>query len=184
MGFHPLLVDSNDEGGYHLRCLFRDPVSTADIYAFLRWLTADFAKFGFLNRPECFPKQIRVDARTPYGNWLRIPGRHHKHDHWSRIWDGSRWLEGNEAVEFLLTFTGDDPDLLLSSRVEAYAAKLPNLGEAEAVGQSELIRVTDLDEDLQVAAAELSTHTALDGGALVESIYVERILAARMEAML
>jgi hypothetical protein len=56
-------------------------------------------------------------------------------------------------------------------------------GLEDQVGHSELMRVADLDEDLQLAAAKLSTHTALDGAALVESVEVERLLAERRGAM-
>ena len=51
--------------------------------------------------PEVYPKQYRLTGKR-CGNWLRWPGKHHKRDAWSRVWDGSRWLEGSPAVEHML----------------------------------------------------------------------------------
>jgi hypothetical protein len=38
----------------------------------------------------------------PFGNRLRLPGRHHTREHWSRVWDGGRWREGDEAIDFIV----------------------------------------------------------------------------------
>jgi hypothetical protein len=111
LGFRPLLTDSNGKGGYHLRVLFQEPVATPIIFTFLRWLTRDHASHGLTAAPETFPKQPRVEAGK-FGNWLRLPGRHHSRDHWSQTWEGSRWLIGGDAANHLLTFTGDPPSLL------------------------------------------------------------------------
>ena len=53
-------------------------------------MAAGFAK------PETFPKQAELSIDTPYGNYVRGPGRHHKRNHWSRIYDSASnaWLEG------------------------------------------------------------------------------------------
>jgi hypothetical protein len=110
-GFHPLLSDSNGKGGYHLLVLFSAPVATAQVFAFARWLTRDHAALGLTTRPETFPKQCGI-APGRCGNWLRLPGRHHTREHWSRVWDGSRWLDGAEAVAFILSLQGDPPDLI------------------------------------------------------------------------
>src|SRR5262249_47216394 len=76
MGFRPLLTDSNGKGGYHVRILLREPVATADVWAFLCWLKGDYADFGMTSKPESFPKQSAVTKKNPCGNWLRVPGRH------------------------------------------------------------------------------------------------------------
>jgi hypothetical protein len=76
------------------------------------------------------------------------------------VWNGSRWLEGEEAVAYILSLGGDAPDLLPSDmpsaapaaappqrrsplagpfpddcplvrRVRAYLARLPHRGEGE-----------------------------------------------------
>jgi hypothetical protein len=134
-GFHPLLTDSNGAGGYHLRVLLAQDVPAARLYHFLRGLVADYERAGLSAPPETFPKQAGIKA-TRYGNWMRVPGRHHSRDHWSRVWDGDRWLEGHPAIAYLLALGGDPPDLLpedaeLDARVRAYLARLPNLSEGQ-----------------------------------------------------
>jgi putative DNA primase/helicase len=140
MGFHPVLWDSNGRGGYHLDLLFREPVPTRQLFWFLRWLVRDWPALGLPARPETFPKQSalkpRDNGKGKYGNWCRLPGLHHTRKHWARVWDGSAWLAGAEAVAHLLTHTGDDPSLVRPDceeeiRVGAYLAKLPNLGEGQ-----------------------------------------------------
>jgi hypothetical protein len=160
LGFWPLLEDSNGTGSFHLWTLFTEPTATPLAHAFVRWLTADHARHGLPARPECFPKQARVEAGH-YGNWLRLPGMHHTRPHCSRVWDGHRWLEGAAAVEFILALTGDSPGLIpaevrapdpptprpraaagerpppacgtfgLARRIAAYVARLPCLCEGQ-----------------------------------------------------
>jgi hypothetical protein len=116
MGFNPLLTDSNGRGGFHLLTVFSQQVATARVFGFLKWLTRNHAQLGLPKPPETFPKQPRIDAGR-YGNWLRVPGRHHSREQWSRVWDGSVWLEGAPAVDFVLALQGDDP-----ARIPADAA--------------------------------------------------------------
>src|SRR5262249_24312317 len=77
----------------------------------------DYRRHGLTAPPEPFPKQrsIRSDQ---YGNWLRLPGRHHTQEHWSAVWDGRAWLEGEAAVAYILGLTGDDPARLPPERPE------------------------------------------------------------------
>jgi hypothetical protein len=135
LGFAPLLTDSNGAGGYHLRTLFSGPVPTPLVFAFLQWLVADHAEHGLPHRPETFPKQPRIDPGR-FGNWLRLPGRHHTRPQWSRVWDGSGWLEGAAAVEFLLALAGDPPRLI--------PADLPAPRRAQAVTSGSTAPATDL----------------------------------------
>jgi hypothetical protein len=111
LGFMPLLEDSNSKGGYHLWVFFSEPVPTPLAYAFFQWLTADYADHGLLKRPETFPKQPSIPPGG-YGNWLRLPGKHPKHDHHSRFWDGRRWLEDADAVEYMLAILPSSPSLI------------------------------------------------------------------------
>jgi hypothetical protein len=131
VGLSALLTDSNGKGGFHVRILFDRPAPTHEVYVFLRWLVRDHARHGLAKPPEVFPKQAAVDDHNPFGNWLRLPGRHHTREHWARVWDGGGWLEGEAAVDRLLATRGGDPDLLLSPRVASYARKLPQLGEGQ-----------------------------------------------------
>jgi hypothetical protein len=134
-GFRPLLTDSNGAGGYHLHVLFTERVPSTQLYFFLRGLVADHARIGLAAPPEAFPKQQQIRLGR-YGNWVRVPGRHHSREHWSRIWDGSRWLEGHEAISHILSLSGDSAELLpedaeLDARVRAYLARLPRLAEGQ-----------------------------------------------------
>ncbi len=133
-GFHPLLTDSNGKGGYHLRVLLDAPAATPLVFYYLKALVADHLRYGLAKPPETFPKQASL--KTPFGNWLRLPGRHHTRAHWARIWDGCGWLAGATAVDFLLSCTGDPKHLIPLDaearwRVAAFMAKLPNPGEAQ-----------------------------------------------------
>jgi hypothetical protein len=160
MGFHPLLVDSNGKGGFHLWALVAGVIPTSRLYHFLRRLVADHARHGMAVPPETFPKQPEVrslpDGRPGYGNWLRLLGKHHTSNHWSRVWDGVRWLDGAAAVDYVLSRTGDPPSLIpdmsppvaplvrphrhvscgeprgnLSARIAAYLRRLPNLAAGQ-----------------------------------------------------
>jgi hypothetical protein len=153
-GFRPLLMESNGRGGFHLRILLAEPIDAARVFHFLRRLKADHRRFGLDKPPEQFPKQgdVRRCAKG-LGNWVRLPGRHHKRDYWCEIWDGSRWLAGLAAIDHLVSLTGDDPALVpevppvpppprrtyrppvagdnLSALCAAYLRRLPNLGEGQ-----------------------------------------------------
>jgi hypothetical protein len=159
LGFKPILTSSNGAGGYHLRVIFRVPIDTPRAHAFALWLVRDHARYGLAAAPEVFPKQATVSPPGQpgqYGNWLRCPGRHHKHPHWSQVWDGSGWLDGAAAVAWLLNVEGDHPRLIpraakprtekppapspspgprprgdLSRRIMPYLRQLPNLGAGQ-----------------------------------------------------
>jgi Primase C terminal 2 (PriCT-2) len=114
LGFHPLLIDSNGRGGFHLRVLLEDPTLTPHVRQLFRWLLRDWKERGLEHAPEVFPKQpeITPSGNGSCGNWLRLPGRHPKRDHWPRVWDGSEWLDGDEAIDFALNLTGDPAQLI------------------------------------------------------------------------
>ena len=107
----PLLTDSNGKGGFHLRMMFDRPVLSAQAQAFGKWLARDHADFG-VPRPEVFPKQAFPTGKR-IGGWLRLPGRHHSHPHWSRVWNGEEWLDSSRALAFILCdhkfLTGFEP---------------------------------------------------------------------------
>jgi hypothetical protein len=107
-GMSPLLTDSNGKGGYHLLVIFRESIPTADAFAFGKWLVSDYRVHGMDKPPETFPKQAKIEPGK-YGNWLRLPGRHHTHEHWSLAWDGERWLSGAAAADYMLSLQGDNP---------------------------------------------------------------------------
>jgi hypothetical protein len=99
------LTDSNGRGGFHLRVVLASPVPSRDLYCLLHWMAAEVGYEG-----ELFPKQAQLRSR--FGNWLRLPGRHHTRDCWATAFDGASWLRGEAAVELLLGVAGDDPALV------------------------------------------------------------------------
>jgi hypothetical protein len=104
LGLDPLLLDSNGGGGFHLLVVLAEPRSTASVHQFGQRLVADFERRGLDNEPEVFPEKPMWDH---YGNFLRLPGRHHTRPHYTRVWNeephaDSRWLVGHEAIDRVL----------------------------------------------------------------------------------
>jgi len=134
MGFRPLLLDSNGNVGFHLWAFFAQPIHSRRAFDFARWLTADYAARGLSRPPETFPKQAELTPSVRYGNWLRLPGRHHTRDFWTRAWCDD-WLSGHAVVDYLLGMCGDDPQLIpttLVTHVETTAAVRSNRPAAPA----------------------------------------------------
>lgn len=115
IGFNPLLLDSNGDGGFHLLVVFANPVPSEKAYGFGRWIIRDYADQGLHQLPESFPKQPCLNEGRRYGSWWRLPGRHHTRHHWTRVWNGTRWLEGRPAIDAILSVAGDPPALLSDS---------------------------------------------------------------------
>ncbi|MBV8265113.1 MAG: PriCT-2 domain-containing protein [Planctomycetaceae bacterium] len=115
-GLKALILDSNGKGGYHVRVFFKKPVPAH----VAKWLgdqvRAALKAEGYPDF-EWFPKQAELTLDCPYGNWVRLPGRHHKRDHWTRVFDPEaiRWLDGGDAIRRLVKVAGDDPTPLLNA---------------------------------------------------------------------
>jgi hypothetical protein len=120
-GLTPILVDSNGKGGYHVNVLLKKPLPGLVAHWLVRQLIADHKDHGFSEPPECFPKQTGLSFTNVYGNWIRIPGKHHKRPHWSRVYcfDKDRWLEGEQAALYLIGHRGDDPVNVLAEHKAA-----------------------------------------------------------------
>ncbi len=105
-GFDPILMDSNGVGGYHIWVLLDKEYPLADVYDYADEMRSDWESFGLPRKPEIFPPKREVDLDDlPYG--LRLPGRHHTRQHYTRIWNfdslgDNEWLEGGEAIEAML----------------------------------------------------------------------------------
>ena len=128
LGLAPLLTDSNGRGGFHLEILFAVPIPSELAYRFVMWLCRDYTP----NREGCieaFPKRADRHSTSGYGGgWLRLPGKHHTRDHWSRVWDGEQWLEGNAAIDAILSHQGDDAATILAvtpDKLEPEAKETP-----------------------------------------------------------
>jgi hypothetical protein len=94
-----------------LDLLLTTPVPTPWLYAFLKNFLMRHANLGLPYEPESFPKQAALKPGR-FGNFLRVIGRHHTHNHWAKVWDGTAWLEGGTAIDYILSHTGDDPALI------------------------------------------------------------------------
>lgn len=113
-GLDPLLFDSNGIGGYHLLTIFSEPMSTDSVHQFGVKLVSDYDTRGLERKPEIFPGTPSWDR---YGDWLRLPGRHHSRPHYTRVWNDepfaeSPWLEGHEAIDRILATRPAPPALL------------------------------------------------------------------------
>ena len=159
LGFRPLLCGSNGKGGYHLNSLFSEPVPTARVFAFLKWLTDDHVLYGLPVRPEVFPKQACI-PEGGYGNWLqnhrppphpgvlargvgRLPlagrrGGRHARPRLGRRPARVDPIRGTSArapeVRVTVRFVPAQPPRhggSLESRIRAYMSRLPNRGEGQ-----------------------------------------------------
>jgi len=105
-GFDPWVSDSNGVGGYHIWALLDKEYPLADVYDYVDEIRSDYASFGLLKKPEMFPPRRDVDKDSlPYT--LRLPGRHPRRAHYTRIWNfdplgETQWLEGGEAIETMI----------------------------------------------------------------------------------
>ncbi|MBV8075629.1 MAG: AAA family ATPase [Planctomycetaceae bacterium] len=150
-----IVCDSNGKGGFHVRVFFKKPVPAAVARWLCERLEAHLKAEGF-PKIETFPKQNGVDPKTPYGNWLRLPGKHPKRDHWTRIMGSApdEWLEGEAAVKKLLAIGGDDTKALLDAHRKACPAPsrpTPRAADAPADGTPEGIPFKPTAETVRAA---------------------------------
>ncbi len=131
LGFRPLLLDSNGRGGRHLTVVLDAPVPARVARAFGLWLVRDWGRFGLPGCPEVFPKQDsirRPDGDVGYGNFVRLFGRHYKRPHFTRVWGGESWLEGDEAIGSILAVSGDAASLIPEEATACRQAGKPAVG--------------------------------------------------------
>lgn len=107
LGFDPLLMDSNGNGGFHMLVLLSKAVSSKSVRQFCAHLVADYERQGLDAPPDLFPGHYGSRHK---GSWLRLPGRHHTRQHFTRVfndepWSEQVWLEGHEAIDRLLAMT-------------------------------------------------------------------------------
>jgi hypothetical protein len=82
-GMNPILMDSNGKGGVWIDVYFSEPVDAGRVREYGLLITRDYEKFN-VDDPEIFPKQATV-KEDGYGNMVRLPGRHHKRRHHTRV---------------------------------------------------------------------------------------------------
>lgn len=102
-GFTPYIFSSDGRGGYHVYTFFDRPAETERVYEYLRQVSKGI-------KCDLFPRQPSV-PNGRFGNWLRVPGKHHTRDHWMQLFDrdGHRWLAADSTVDQILRIEGDDP---------------------------------------------------------------------------
>ena len=81
------------------------------------WMVRDWADHRLLRKPEVFPKQNYLTGKM-LGNWVRLPGKHHTRNHWSRGWTGDRW-----GYSPLLLFNRVGNDFQLPEEALIYSGK-------------------------------------------------------------
>jgi len=113
-GFDPLLMDSNGDGGYHLLVFFDSAMESTSVVAFAKSMVADADTLGLEAAPVLFPGSR---GSSHYGSWLRLPGRHHTRQHYTRVFNDEpyadiEWLEGHDAIDRMLSIQPANADLL------------------------------------------------------------------------
>jgi putative DNA primase/helicase len=109
MGLHPMLEDSDGQGSLHLWEFLNQPMALAAAHAFAKHIAGDHGIEHFPKQPKPGPKGL--------GNFVRVLGRHHTYNHWSRIYDRQhgQWLAGDAAITEILSHTGDDPAIVCAN---------------------------------------------------------------------
>tara|TARA_Y100000593_G_scaffold79864_1_gene148842 strand:+ start:844 stop:3165 length:2322 start_codon:yes stop_codon:yes gene_type:complete len=139
-GIASALEDSNGNGGFHLWVLAKEAVPSETAWRFAQWLIRDWQGCG-VDHPETFPKQPTL-AANGYGNWVRLPGRHHTRDHWSRFWNGHEWIDGPEL------FLQLQPNDTATIEAKAIHVQIPKPKEFHALDEA-------TPEDIQSALAAI-----------------------------
>ena len=104
LGLDPLLMDSNGLGGFHVLAIFDGPKETRTVNLVAERIAADHEALGLDQPLEIFPGKPRWEH---YGDWLRLFGRHHSRNHYTRIWNDEpetedTWLVGHDAIDRIL----------------------------------------------------------------------------------
>ena len=110
-GFTPLLLDSNGGEDIELLVLLSEEIPASQVTGFVQRLVGDYAVRGLSQAPEFMPSQADIDADHSRKGW-RVVGHLSGCRHFTRVWDGERWLEREEAIEAIVAATGDSPDFI------------------------------------------------------------------------
>ena len=120
MGFDPLMMDSNGKGGFHIFVFFQKPMDSKSVRRFCDDFVSDFERLGLDDPPDMFPGSF---GPNHYGSWLRVFGRHHTRDHFSRVLNDepfaeTPWLEGHEAIDAVLSTQFASEQLMTKHGIE------------------------------------------------------------------
>ena len=126
LGLDPMVESSDGRGGYHVWVLFDDLLPSAVAHRLAQWVIevkCDWRQF-LKQPPESFPKQAFLTATRRYGSSVRVPGRHPTRNTWSAVLarDGDRWITWPDAIDEIISYTGDPADLI-PGEVRSYGAQ-------------------------------------------------------------
>jgi len=113
-GFTPLLLDNNGGEDIEIIVLLSDMVPASEVKEFAERFVSDYAARGLTDAPEIMPIQADIDRNLNRKGW-RVFGVDESYRYCTRVWDGERWLEREEAIAAILARTGDSPELLANS---------------------------------------------------------------------
>ncbi len=152
LGFTCLIENSDGKGGIHLWIVFYSPVPSAIAFRFIRGIVRDYKEHG-LEEIETFPKSPSVQhTEAKCGHYLRLPGKHHKRDHWSTFYGTSDWMTLEESVQVFLHLPLNDPTLIPVIEEEApkrrrVAATSPAKAEKNEALAKDALRCISPDVD-------------------------------------
>ena len=125
LGLNPLLTDSNGKGGFHLSIYFSDQLALCKSLFICPLAGTGLEKARSRKRTGVLPQTNKIiraasRGRCPKKRCLErclwrvdsSSGRHHRREHFSRVWCSGEWIEGNEAIDFILSITGDSSAML------------------------------------------------------------------------
>ena len=144
-GFKVVLEDSNGAGGYHVLVFFEGRVPAVDLRSYLVDLGSGYEQHG-VDKPEVFPKQNDLNPDRPFGNYLRLPGKHHKRDHQSVFYDFERgeWMTVEQSVAYFLELEASRNSVDLVPRaVEPVQNELQDEGDNDVDNADEPFDIPD-----------------------------------------
>ena len=81
--------------------LFHGSILTETAKAFAEDLVLNWEQLGLREKPEIFRKQSKLEPGE-FGNCGRLPGAIRSPDHWSRVFDGEDFVQGNRAIDLIM----------------------------------------------------------------------------------
>jgi hypothetical protein len=120
---HPILEDSNGNVGYDVVAILAQSIPSQIAFAFA---CEAVREAGLHEGTEMLPAQ--ASAHDKFDNAYSLFGRHQDwRPHLSRFLHAGQWLEGTEAVEYLLHAPINDPSPVFSRIEQAGSAIVPSI---------------------------------------------------------
>ena len=110
-GFNPLLLDSNGGEDIEVLVLLTEEIPASQVMEFVQGLVSDYAARNLAQTPEFMPNQADIDSDRSRKGW-HVFGQYPGSWHSTRVWSGERWLEGEPAIEAILSISGDSSELI------------------------------------------------------------------------